>query len=86
MRFPLRHDVDAASVTYLRDFDLTARAVDTTQPLPRQDQWGDLTVFATPANPQDPIRRQAPPPLSERLRRRGHPSSLDVVHKANRRA
>jgi hypothetical protein len=28
VRFPLRHGVDAASVTYLRDFDLTARAVD----------------------------------------------------------
>jgi hypothetical protein len=28
VRFPLRHDVDAASVTYLRDIDLIARAVD----------------------------------------------------------
>ncbi len=58
MRFPLPHGVDAASVTYLRDFDLTARAVDAQLArLPRQDQWGDLTVSATPANLQDPIRR-----------------------------
>jgi hypothetical protein len=28
VRFRLRHDVDAASVTYLSDFDLIARAVD----------------------------------------------------------
>ena len=28
VHFPLRHDVDAASVTYLRDIDLIARAVD----------------------------------------------------------
>jgi len=28
VRFPLRHDVDAASVTYLRDIDLIAGAVD----------------------------------------------------------
>jgi hypothetical protein len=34
-----------------RDFDLIARAVETRLAhYPRQDQWRNLTVFATPAN------------------------------------
>jgi len=73
VRFPLRHDVDPASVTYLHDIDLIARAVDA-----QLARYRGRTSGATD--------RVGPPSLSERLRRRGRPSSLDVVHKANCRA
>jgi hypothetical protein len=46
VRFPLPHDVDAASVTYLRDFDLIARAVDSQFPATAAGRVGRLTVLA----------------------------------------
>jgi hypothetical protein len=41
-----------------RDFDLIARAVDTRlSRYPRQRQWRNLTVFATPANLDETMER-----------------------------
>jgi len=57
VRFP-SDDADAASVTYLRDFDLIARAVDAQlAPLPRQpsgatDRVGPAFAQRAPAPPR----------------------------------